>query len=126
MDLLEQERLVVGQPEPLDVQRRRADLDPEGGRHGGAGRLAARATSRVPGSWPWSIISSAKLSEPAMSQPDRRSRHERPAAAGPLDPRLAGELPESAPDGDQAAAVALRQLAFGRQLVAGPPLARVQ
>ena len=51
---------------------------------------------------------------------------ERAAAAGPLEALLAGQLAQRAPDGDQAAAVALRELALGRQPVAGAPFARVE
>ena len=51
---------------------------------------------------------------------------ERPAAAGPLDALLAGKLHECPANGDQAAAVALRQLALSRQPVAWPPLVRVE
>ncbi len=49
-----------------------------------------------------------------------------PAAACPLQPPLADELAERSPDGDQAAAVAGRQVALGRQAIAGLPLAVVE
>ena len=49
-----------------------------------------------------------------------------PRPRGPFDPAFAGELREGAPDGDQAAAVALRELALRREEVAGTPFARVE
>ena len=52
--------------------------------------------------------------------------HERAAAARPFEPLLAGQLAQGAPHGDQAAAVARRQVAFRRQAIAGLPLARIQ
>ena len=61
-----------------------------------------------------------------MSSSIERPADERPAAAGALDPGLAGQLQEGAPDGDQAAAVAGRQLALGGQPVARSPLAAVE
>ena len=51
---------------------------------------------------------------------------ERAAPARPLQPALADQLAERAPDGDQAAAIARRQVALGRQAIAGPPLAGVE
>ena len=51
---------------------------------------------------------------------------ERAAAARPLESLLADQLAERPPDGDQAAAVALRQVALGGQPVARAPLALVE
>ena len=42
VDLLEQERLAAGDPQPLDVQGGRAGLDPERRGHDLAGRLRPR------------------------------------------------------------------------------------
>jgi hypothetical protein len=47
-------------------------------------------------------------------------------AAPPVQPSLAGQLREGTADGDQAAAVALRELALRREEIAGTPFARVE
>ena len=56
---------------------------------------------------------------------DRRAGDERAPAARPLEAPLAGEVAEGAADRDQAAAVALGELALGGQPVAGAPFARL-
>ena len=83
-------------------------------------------TRRVAGSSPRRFISSAKLIDPAMSRSIRGLQDERAATAGALDAALAHQLAERVPDGDQAAAIARRQLALGRHSVTGSPLARVE
>ena len=55
---------------------------------------------------------------------DGRLGHERPATGRPFQATFAGQLVERASHGDQAAPVAGRELAFRRQAVTGPPLAR--
>ena len=62
----------------------------------------------------------------AVERPlDAGRQDEGAAPAGPFEATLAGELVERAPDGDQAAAVATGQLAFGWESVARLPLAGV-
>ena len=51
---------------------------------------------------------------------------ERAAASSPLQALFTDELAEGTSDGDQAAAVALGEIPFRRQLVARLPFARVQ
>ena len=57
---------------------------------------------------------------------DARAEDERAAAAGPFEPLLAGQLAERPADGDEAAAVALREVALRGEPVAGTPFARIQ
>ena len=127
VDLLEQERLAAGEAEPLEVERRRAELELERVRRPPRRPIPAEPrSSRVVGSRPRVCISSVKLRLPPKFELEAGMEDERAAAAGPLDALLAGELRERPPDGDQAAAVALGELALGRQPVARLPLARVE
>src|SRR5437667_66919 len=56
----------------------------------------------------------------------RRSAGPRRRPARPLDPLFASQLGERPSDRDEAAPVALGQLALGRQPVAGPPLVGIE
>lgn len=51
---------------------------------------------------------------------------ERPATAGPLETLLPHQLAEGATDRDEAAAIALREVALGRQAVPWTPLGGIQ
>ena len=126
VDLLEQERLAAGDPQPLEVERRRARLDPERRRDDLAGRLgpgADQARLRVEAAVLHLLGEAERAGEVAL---DPRREDGRAAAAGPLDPALAGQLGERPPDGDQAAAVALGELALRREEIAGTPFAVVE
>ena len=81
-------------------------------------------SSSVRGCRPRSSISSAKLNVEVRSRTIRGRRHERAPAAGPLQALLAGEVGQGPADRDQAAAVALGELALRRQAVARPPSRR--
>ena len=127
VDLLEEQRLAAGEPEALEVERRRAELQLERLRRRPRRPTPAaprRAASRGPGRG--SASRSVKLG-------CRRSRG-RGADGGRTCPRprvrsmrcSRASSDERAPDGDQAAAVALGELALRRQSVARPPLARVE
>ena len=83
-------------------------------------------TTRVAGSWPRLLHLLGERHRAVEVEVDRRAGDERAPAAGPLEAALAGQVAERAADGDQAAAVALGQLALGRQPVARAPFARVE
>ncbi len=57
---------------------------------------------------------------------DERRPDEGSATAGAIDPPFAHQLTEGVTDGDQAAAIACRQLALGRQPAAGAEFARFE
>ena len=57
---------------------------------------------------------------------DARMEDERAAASSPLQALFTDQLAEGPSDGDQAAAVALGEVPFRRQLVARDPLAGVK
>jgi hypothetical protein len=126
VDLLEEERLAASEPEPLDVQRRRAELELEargdrlasglGPRRDQPGGRVEAAGMHLVGEAP---VATEVQVETAMED-------ERSAAARSLDALLAGELGQCAPDGDQAAAVLRRELALRRQPVARFPLVGIQ
>ena len=126
MHLLEQQRLAVGQPEALEVERRRPELETKARRDRFAGRL------RPGGDHPGLRIEAAGLHllgerEVAGEVPiDPGVEDERSAPAGTFHPPLAHELSECPPDRDEAAAIAGGQVALGRQAIPRPPLAGVQ
>src|SRR5512147_234884 len=125
-DLLEQERLAIGQAEPLEVERRRPELDVERRGDRLAGRLGSgrhEARLRIQAA---SLHLLGERQVPGEVPVDPGMEDERAATAGPLQASLADELAERPPDGDEAAAVADRQVALGREPVAGLPLARVE
>ena len=126
VDLLEQERLAIGQPQPLQVEGRRAELEPEGRRDGLAGRLGPRTDQ------PGLRVETARLHLLGEAQGtgeidvDPGCEDECSAAASPLEPAFADQLAHRAPDGDQAAAIASGELALGREPVAGAPFRCVE
>jgi hypothetical protein len=126
VDHLQQERLAAGDAEALEVQGRGAGLQVEGRGDGLAGRLG-------PGGQQAGLrVEAAALHLLREAQGVRGAdveaglEDERPAAARALEALLAGELIEGPPDRDQAAAIAGRQLALGREAVARLPLPRVE
>jgi hypothetical protein len=121
VDLLEEQGLATGQPQPLDVDARRPRFEPERGGHGLAGGLRARLDQARLGVQPTPLHLRAERHRLGEVTLDARVEDGGAASAGPLDPPFAGELGQGAPDGDQAAAVVLRQLAFGRQPLARTP-----
>ena len=89
-----------------------------------AGRLVARGDEPGPGLVALVDHLLGEAQRARHVQPDRRAgvtNVPRPRVRSIRASRASS--PERAPDGDQAAAVALRQLAFGRQPVTGPPFA---
>ena len=125
-DLLEEERLAVGHAQALEVDDGRADRDVQGLRDARvSGHRAGRDDARR------RVVAEAlhlfgERHRAVEVEVDRGAGHERAAAAGPLQAVLARQVAERAPDGDQAAAVPLGQLALGRQPVAGAPFARLE
>ena len=126
MDLLEQERLAVGGPQPLDVEGRRAGRDPEGTGDALARRFRAgchEACLRVQAAILHLLGEAHRAGKVAL---DPRPEDGRATAARPLQACLARQLRQGASDGDQAAAVARGELALRREEVAGSPLACVE
>ena len=105
------------------ASRARARAPPATASPADSGRAAI---SRVAGSRPRVCISSVKLRAPGEVDVDPRREDERAAAAGPLEPPFADELAQRPPDRDEAAAVALGEVALGRQPVAGRHSPRVE
>ena len=92
MDLLEQQRLAVGQAQPLEVERRRAGLEPERGRDGltrGLGPGRDQPRRRVEAARLHLLGERELAGEVAV---DPRMEDERAAAARPLEPLLADQL----------------------------------
>ena len=83
-------------------------------------------TRRVAGSRPRLCISSVKDIDAGEVEVDPWREHEGALPARPRDALLADELVQRAADGDQAAAVPLRELPLRGYLVARPPVAAVQ
>ena len=83
-------------------------------------------TTRVAGSWPRRWTSSVNDIEPSRSRSIGGRVTNVPRPRRPLEAALAGQVAEGAADGDQAAAVALGELALGGQPVAGAPFARLE
>jgi hypothetical protein len=126
VDLLEEERLSAGQPETLEIEGRRAELEIEGRGDSLTCRLRPsgdQARRRIESAGQHLIGEAAIATE---VQVEARMENERSAPSRPLDPLLASQLRERAPDGDQAAAISLSQFAFGREPVARPPLIGIE
>jgi len=126
MDLLEEERLAVGDPQPLDVERRRARLDPERVGDALAGGFRSRGDEPRLGVQAAILHLLREAQRPGEVALDPRPEDRGPAAARALHAVLAGELGERPADGDQAAPVARGELALRREEVAGTPLACVE
>jgi hypothetical protein len=123
---LEQERLAARDSEALEVQRGRAGLEAEGGSDalaGGLGSCGQQAGLRIEAS-ALHLLGEAQRVGDADVEPGLED--ERAAAAGALQALLSGKLVERSPDGDEAAAVPLRELTLGREAIPGLPLALVE
>src|SRR4051812_24280957 len=124
--LLEQERFTIREPQPFQAQGRRAGIETE------------RLGDRLPGSLrpsrdePGLGIVAARLHLLGEAERIREvdvetwCEHEGPTAPRPLEAAVAHHLAQRAPDRDQAAAVALGEVALRREAVARPPLTGVQ
>ena len=126
VDLLEQERLTACEAKTLEIQGRRAELEIEGCSDGLTGRLRSGGDQAGRGIEPTGQHLVREATAAAEVQVEARVEDERAAAARPLDPLFASQLGERPPDRDEAAPVALGQLALGRQPVAGPPLVGIE
>ena len=126
VDLFEQERFPRGDPEALDVDDRRADLEVQRACDDLAGRLWPGRHEPCLG------VEAAALHLLGEAQGvgevafDTRLERERAAPPGPLEASLARELAERPPDRDEAAVVADAQFALGRQPVTRRDLARIR
>ena len=123
-DLLEQERHLRGAPATLQEDHGRAGRQAE--RLGdGLARGFARAREQLgPRVEAAQLHLLGEAERRCQVAHDPRGRHERAPAAGPLEALLASEIGERTADGDEAAAVALGELALRRQPVARPPTRR--
>ena len=92
VDLLEEEGLAAGEPEPLQVERRRARLELERRRDGLARRLGPGRDEPRLGVEAAALHLLGEAHAAAEVALDARVEHERAAAARPLDAALAGEL----------------------------------
>ena len=126
VDHLQEERVAVGDAQPLEIERRRARFEGQGRRHGLAGGFRPgrdEARHRIQPTALHLGRERQRFGEVAL---DALWQHGRPPAAGALDATLADELAQGAPDGDQAAAVVLGEVALRGQPVAGLPAGIVQ
>ena len=126
MHLLQEQGLVIRETEPLEIEDRGARFELEGGRHGHAGRFGAGGDDPGGRSHPAELHLLGEGEVTLEVAVDARVEDERASASCPLQPLLEDEIAERAPDRDQAAAVALGEVTFGRQLVARPPLTGVE
>jgi hypothetical protein len=126
MDPLEEEWLATGDPQPFEVERRRARLDRERRGHDLPGRLGpGRHDPRLRVEAAVLHLLGERQGAPEVAL-DPRREDRRPAPARPLDAVLVGQLAQGSSDGDQGAAVPFGELALRREEIAGAPLAVVE
>src|SRR5437016_1726119 len=114
MDLLEDERLVIGHSQPLEVDGRSENIELQSLGHCLACRLDTRGHDSGARVEAVALHLLGKAERPGEVMVDPLPEHVRAATTGPLDASLAGELAEGVPNGDQAAAVAAGQLPLRR------------
>ena len=126
MDLLQEQWLTVRHPDPLEVERRRTQVQLQSLGDALAGRLGTRLDDPRRRVEPAPLHLLGEAHRATQVDFDGRPRGKRPAPPRALETMLARQLGQRSSDRDQAAAIADREIAFRRQPVTRSPLATIE